>query len=435
MCGCQRDAGRDARTADAGCKIDAPKKKELVRVIEQPASIEPFEETPLVAHIAGYVEKDLADIGKIIHGPKYDDKNKLIKPGDVLATLYIPEMMREWDEKKALVKQAKAQVDQAAAALEAAEANVLTAKAQVREAESNRAKAVSNHDFWKGQFTRFQEAVKDKVIDKQVLEETNFKYKAAEANLAEIEAKVQSAQASAQESAARRDKAKADVEAARANALVAEAAEGRLAALAEYRFIRAPFDGVVTRRNIHTGHYLQPGASGATNTIFVVARTDKLRIHADIPEADAMYLKDGLKGKIQPPVLKDQFFDGVVARTSWTLDSRSRTLRVEMDHVNTADELRPGMFANMIFNVNLGERWTLPSSAIFTHVDQPHCWRDVDGKAVRTGLKLGVRAGSDVEVLKMKRAAMWEAVTGNERVVVANLGAVSEGKAIPIATR
>jgi hypothetical protein len=89
------------------------------------------------------------------------------------------------------------------------------------------------------------------------------------------------------------------------------------------------------------------------------------------------------------------------------------------------------MFANLTISINLKDRWTLPASAIFTHADQPHCWRcDKDGKALRTPLKLGVREGQTVEVLKMQVDGAWQAVSGSEQVVIANLGAVSEGKQI-----
>src|SRR5687767_12375585 len=70
-------------------KLGHPKKMDLTRIIEQPASIEPLEETPLVAHISGYVEKDPADIGKKVRGPEYDAKGEMSKPGEVLATLSI----------------------------------------------------------------------------------------------------------------------------------------------------------------------------------------------------------------------------------------------------------------------------------------------------------------------------------------------------------
>jgi HlyD family secretion protein len=428
MAGCTQPAPSGptpgGKQPDTAVKTAHPQKKDLRRVIEQPATIEAFEETPLVAHIPGYVAKVPADIGTIVNGPSKG------KPGEVLAELSVPEMLAELEQKKALVVQAGAEVKQAAASLDAAEAVILTAKAQVREAESSRARALASYEYWKGQYQRIADAVDKQVIEKQVKEETLNKYKASEAYRDEIEAKVLSAKALQKESEAKRNKASADVEASKARVLVAQAEEKRLAALAEYRFIRAPFDGVVTRRNIHTGFFLQPGA-GMSNVLFVVARTDKLRIVADIPEMDAGFITNDLTAKIQPAILKDQQFEAKIARTSWTLDSRSRTLRVEFDYANKEGKLRPGMYANLTIAVKFADRWTIPASAIYTHADQPCCWRkDEKGKAVRTPLKLGLREGANVEVTKMEINSAWEAVTGNEEIVVSNLGAVSEGKDI-----
>lgn len=421
------------KATSTGVTLGSPKKKDLRRVIEQPATIEAFEETPLVARIPGYIGKISADRGTVIQGPKVDAKGALVRPGDVLAEQSVPDMLQELAQKKALVELARAEVDQTAASLEAAEAAIGTARAQVREAESGRARAGASYDYWKTQYLRYAEAVKDRVIEKQVYEEAFNKFKAADAYKDEIEAKVQSAQAQTKESEAKQKKAKADVEAARARVRVAEAEEGRLAALAEYRFIRAPYDGVVTRRNFNTGHFLQPG-SGDASVLFVVARTDTLRISADIPEAEAAFITKDLLADIEPPFLKDQSFKGKVARTSWALDGKSRTLRIEIDHPNKDGKLRPGTYANVLFTIAFDGRWTLPASAIFTHADQPCCWLvDKDRKTVRTPLKLGVRDAKDVEIVKMQASdGKWAEVTGEEEVVVTNLGAVSEGKEVPV---
>jgi RND family efflux transporter MFP subunit len=263
------------------------------------------------------------------------------------------------------------------------------------------------------------------VVEKQILDETQQQYKSAKANR--------------QEAGAKLEKAKADVSAANARVMVAEAEEGRLKAMADYRFIVAPFDGVVTRRNIHVGHFLQPNASGTPGVLFVVAQTDKLRISADIPETEAGYITDGLAAKIHVPALGGQTLDAKVARTSRTLDAKSRTLRVEIDYPAKDSKLRPGMYANLVFTINLGERYTLPASAIFTHADLPCCWRvDEQGKAVRTPLKLGIRDGQDIEVLEMRKGeSVWVKIADAsvEKIVVTNLGAVSEGKEVRVESK
>jgi len=435
----------------AGCTrtetpAQAPKPKEpevqvgkprlMTRVIEQPATIEAFEETPLVAHISGYIEKMHADMGQRVTGPRYDDKGKLVKPGQILAELSVPQMLRELEEKQALVVQAKAQVKQAMAGLDAAEAAILTAKAQIREAESSRSRAVASYDYWKVQYKRFSDAADKGIVEKQVKDETFSKYRSAEAYRDEIEAKVQSAQAMTKESEAKRNKAKADVDAAKARVLVTQAEEAAQSALVEYRYLRAPFDGVVTRRHFHTGHFLQPGGGKGPSVVFVVARTAVLRICSEIPESEAQYITNGMKATFQPPILKDQTFHGEVARTSTTLDARSRTLRVEIDYDNKEGKLRPGMYANLTFNITFDGRWLVPASAIFTHADQPCLYRVDAGKAKRTPVKLGIREGKEVEVSKMQTAEdTWEALSGKEVFVLAGTAAVSDGKEVPKAAK
>src|SRR5262245_11636072 len=80
-----------------------PERRTLRRTIEQPARVEPFEETPLFARIPGYVRKVLCDIGDRVQGPRQDDKGNQVEPGQVLAELWVPEIEKELKQKRALV--------------------------------------------------------------------------------------------------------------------------------------------------------------------------------------------------------------------------------------------------------------------------------------------------------------------------------------------
>ncbi len=406
LCGCTPTQSKsDGKTKEGGVKIGRPEKKTLRRVIEQPASIEAFEETPLVARIPGYVARVNVDIGDHV------------KREQVLAEISVPEMLKEHNQKQALVALANAEVEQAKAFLDTAKANIATAAAMEREADAN-------HERWKSETRRVEALVASKVVDKQILDETLFQFRSAEA-------KVQLAKAMAKESEARREKAVADIKAAEARVKVAVADEERYAALADYRYLRAPFDGIVTRRNIHTGHFLHP-QGGASGVVFQVARIDTLRIVSDIPESEAIFVKNDLAVKIQAPIFKTPPVEAKIRRTSWTLDAKARTLRIEIDYPNKDAVFRPGMFVNVSFAVEFKDRITLPASAIFLHNDQPCCWRVVDGKAVRTPLKLGGREVPLVEILLMQvRENTWENPTGQEDVVLTNLGAVTDGKEVP----
>lgn len=414
-----------------------PERRTLVRVIEQPAHIEAFEEAVLLPRISGYVHKVNADIGDRVKGPRYDAKGKTTQPGQVLAEISVPEMEEELKQKRALVVQAQAEVEQANAALEAAEANVTTAKAGIREVEAARIRAKANCERWESQHKRMAGLVTQRIVDQQNLEETLNQYKSAEAACQEVEAKIHSAQATAKESEAKRNKVKADVSAAKARVQVAEAEAGRLAALLDYSKVRAPFDGVVARRNIHTGHYLQPGSGSGATPLFVVARMDVVRILVNVPEADAGHVSDGTPVRVRCQMAQGHETDAKVTRSSWSLDPKSRTLRAEIDLPNRDGKLRPGMYAYATFRAESSKRLTLPASAITTQGDRPACFIVENGKAVRTPVQLGMRDGSNVEVLKKlvraDGAEGWRDFSGDEAVVRDNAAGLSDGQAVRIA--
>ncbi len=438
--GCSKQGSTAQAPATEGEQIPTvsivhPEKKSIVRIVEQPAFVEAFEETPLFARITGYVQKVPHDMGDRVKGPKYDAAGKQVEAGEVLAELWVPEMEEDLRQKKALVVQTKAEADQAAAAVDAADAAVATAKALVAEAEAGRERALANYERWESEYQRMVALAKSKVIDEQTRDETRNQFKAAGAARKEVEAKVGSAQATARESEAKRDKAKADLAAAKARIQVAQAEEGRAAALLEYSKIRAPYDGVITSRNVATGYYLT--GMGA-KPLFVVARVDIVRIMVDVPEADASVIRENVPAHVRFPTMKEHEIDAKVTRTSWSLDAKSRTLRAEIDLPNAQGKLRPGMYAYVSFKTESAPGYTLPAAAVITQGDQSFCFRLEGEKAVRTPIKTGARDGQHVQVFqkqtkaagKQGEPAVWESFTGQEEIVASSAASLADGQTV-----
>jgi RND family efflux transporter MFP subunit len=402
--------------------IIKPERRTIHRDVEQPGTIEAFEQTPVHAKIAGYVDTVHADIG---------DR---VTKGKLLAELSVPEMEEELKRREALLAQAKAEVKQADAALAAATANLKTTAALVKEAEAGRERANALVARWKSEYERLEKA--KQTIDKQTLEETRYQLKAAEATRTEVEAKVESSKAARDESAAKRDKAEADVSAAKARQGVAESARDREKALLDYAKIRAPFDGVVTRRNVDTGHFLQPNAGGKGKALFVVMREDKVRIFVDVPETAAPLVGKDTPARIRVLAQRGQEFKGSVTRTSWALDPKARTLKAEIDLDNPDGKLRPGMYAYATLTVTRDKALSLPASAIVTQGDQTFCFRVEEGKALRTLIETGLRGGGWVEVLRKQTwpakdgEPIWEDFTGTEAIVAGNAAALTDGQAV-----
>jgi RND family efflux transporter MFP subunit len=398
-----------------------PTPRDLTRVIEQPAQVEAYEETPIVARIPGYIGKVNVDISDVV------------EEGGILAELSVPEMVKDHEQKVALVKQAIEEVARAKATEAAAVAQVATAAARIQEAHAARDKVQANFDFRTSEYQRLAGLALKKVIDEQSRDEAKNQAQAAAALCKEMDAKIQSAEALHNESKALADKAHADVAAARSSVRVAEAVEASQATMLAYAQLRAPYKCIVTKRNFHTGHYLQPGANA--QPVFVVVRFDKLRLSVEIPEVDALLVKDQ-EAVIRVQSIKDRDFKGRVARTSWSVDPKSRNLRVEIDLKNEGDVLRPGMYAYATFIVHLGKRLTLPAAAVVTQGDKNFVWLASDGKAQRTPVRIGVRDGQYVEVLKKQAPSsqaglpLWVDFTGQEVVIASNQASLTENQVV-----
>ncbi len=138
---------------------------------------------------------------------------------------------------------------------------------------------------------------------------------------------------------------------ARARAAEVDAAQSsldRLKAQKAFANIVAPFDGVVTARNIDVGSLVR--ADGGTE-LFAVSDVHQMRIYVPVPETYAAEIKDGMKATLDLPEYPDRKFDATVDTTSHGIDQKSRTLLVELLADNKGDALFPGAFTRVHFQI------------------------------------------------------------------------------------
>src|SRR5207237_3377452 len=117
-------------------RLIQPEVRKIVRVVGQPSFIESYERTSIYPKLTGYIEKWNVDIG---------DK---VKKGDVLATLFVPELVEDFGTKKATVKLDKRRIDFARKVVKVAQADVKAAEASLKEAQAILAKYQSEVDRW-----------------------------------------------------------------------------------------------------------------------------------------------------------------------------------------------------------------------------------------------------------------------------------------------
>lgn len=388
--GCSRSPAptgtSSAEPAPIAVEVVSPEKRAMTQTLEQPAYLEAFEETPLVTKVAGFVDKVNADIGDVV------------RKGAPLIELSVPELDAEGKQKDAAVLQAEA------------ECKLARDQVAVTEAEVKRLQS---------QLDRLAKMGKGGIIDKETIEETQHALEASKA---------------------RRDMAQSDVDVKAARVDVTKGQREYVQAMIGYTKIRAPFDGVVVRRNVHTGHFLQPAVSNSQPAL-VIARMDTLRAFIDVPESDAPWIKLGLKATVRIAAIKEDDFSGTVGRTAWSLEPRTRTLRAEIDLANPDGKLRPGMYATVKIQNPCPDCWTLPVSAVAGQGEDTFAFQVIDDKLVRTPLRIGIREARFVQILRMKAKPatgedkeVWAPLAGTEKFVKQIVPTLKGGQAVTIVT-
>jgi HlyD family secretion protein len=419
--GCQKSVNEPrAAEQSPSVTIVKPERKAIRREVAQPGFIEAFERTAIVARIPGYVLKWNVDIGDPIH------------KGDILAELWVPEMLSD-------LKLKEEQVQQAQKILELTEAQVVTAKSQVQEAEAAHSRAEYTHDYWKGQSMRFNSLVKDNVLDKQTQEDTLNQFRSAASALSEAKAKIASAKALEQEKQVTRAKAEIDIRAA-------DAARRVQADLVGYATLKAPYDGVVSQKNVNVQQFVQPATGAKGDVLYVVERTDIVRIFVSVPETDADWVRIGMPATVRVQALLGQEVKGKVTRTAWSLNQVSRTLLTEIDLENPdlpklGRRLRPGMYVYATIDTEWRDLLTLPAAAVVTEGDinvgyRTFCYLVENGRIKRTQIEIGARNNQLVEVLKKRVSEAkngdgprWEDFTGHEAVAARAMG-LTDGQSL-----
>jgi RND family efflux transporter MFP subunit len=160
----------------------------------------------------------------------------------------------------------------------------------------------------------------------------------------------------------------------RAQAAQVEAAQSnvdRLKAEKGFANIVAPFDGVVTARNVDVGSLVR--ADGVdTAPLFVVADVHVMRIYVPVPENYVAGLKDGDKATLEVPEYPGRSFDATIDTTARAIDPKSRTLLVELLANNADGALQPGAFTRVHFQIRADpDTFTIPAAAMIYRNTEP----------------------------------------------------------------
>lgn len=289
------NASAEANLAsDTSAEADAPAPVDVVTV----SRVSPQHELDLPGEARAWYQSTIyARVSGYIGSWKADIGDK-VKKGEVLAMIDTPEL----DDQ-----------------LKAVQAKVAADRSEVTVAKANQAFADSTYQRWK-------DSPKG-VVSEQEREEKKAEHLSAAARL----------------------------EAANSQVELDQAEVNRLMDLTNFKKVEAPYDGVITSRRVDIGDLVTAGSTSGNTPLYDIAKSDKIRVYVDVPQAVSADVKNGTKATATVQEYPGRVFSGIVMRNSHAINEEAKTLRVEVD-IDNADQndgqpglLQPGMYLDVKF--------------------------------------------------------------------------------------
>ena len=186
-------------------------------------------------------------------------------------------------------------------------------------------------------------------VDQQLLE-ARARLDEGRANLALAETRLNRTREMSKTGAATQqelDDAQAVYNTHRAAQRVSEAVVSRLETDQSYQKVVAPFDGVVTRRNVDVGSLITAGSGASVSSLFELQQQTTMKVFVDVPQSSASSIVPGTPAAVELREFPGEQFEAKVVRTSGALDPATRTLRTELHLPNADGRLIPGMYAQV----------------------------------------------------------------------------------------
>ena len=284
--------------------------------VRLPIILEGDLKTELRARVEGYVATVHGDIGE------------RVMKGKVLVTLDAPEL-------EATVLRRQRMLQQAQAKLSVSEGMIEIAKAKLSQAQSARQEQQALLNLKMSVRDRYRALVDGGAVQREMLDEAVFAVSAVTAAIAKVDADIAAAQADVGAAVNEAEYARSGIEVAKAELSHASAQD-------QLRQIKAPFDGIITERSVDPGQLVSPGNVNG-KPLLVIEHVDVMRGVLTVPADDAAMVQIGDPVKLIgfPEAGKITAPGGgplEVSRISQTLDTTTRTMRVEIDLQNTFDE-------------------------------------------------------------------------------------------------
>jgi RND family efflux transporter MFP subunit len=224
------------------------------------------------------------------------------------------------------------------------------------------------------------------------------------------------------------DSAAAQYKAAQAQVALNKAQVDQYSALSQFKRVTAPFDGVITARNIDIGNLVTAGSTSATTPLYVVTQNDPMRVFVDVPQSAAADLLQGAAPvTVRSSDGAQRSYTGTVSRTSRAINARARTLRVEVDLDNKDGSLLPGLYVKVAFALPPKGLVQVPAAALLFRSTGPQVARvDSNSRIAFQNVTIARDDGNFVE--------LGSGVTPGDRLALNLSSQINAGDLVKVST-
>jgi len=308
-----------------------------------PATIRPWQTATLAARVSGYLRAWHRDLGAVV------------KAGDLLAEIDTPELDQELASAEALVHEASAAAVQARA--ERREAG-----AALNVAESALARVRAELELVKSQLTRREKLLAQRVITEEEYDTFFRQSQARQAEFAAAESEIGRLRSNL-------DTRDAIIGARDAAVKSRQSEVNRLQELQGFKRIVAPFAGTITRRTAEVGQLITAGKE----PLFNLEDMSRVRVQINVPQTYAANSVPGVAARVSLPESNVAAVDAKITRSADSVDPGTRTMLVEIELANAADQFQPGSYAQVTLTApQSGAEWTVPTNTLAMHASGPH---------------------------------------------------------------
>lgn len=214
---------------------------------------------------------------------------------------------------------------------------------------------------------------------------------------------------------------------AQANFAAAEANVARLRSLQGFNKVVAPFDGVVTRRDVDVGDLVDAGNGGVGKALFSVAQVDPLRLYVYVPQAYAHLVKVGDAVTVTLAERAGEEFRGSIANTARAIDTTTRTMQVEIRVPNPKGALIAGSYVQVSLPIKTGaSALEVPSNVLLFRPDGPRvALVDGGGRVRLAAVNLGTDFGNSIAILS--------GVSESDRIILNPPDSIADGDLVTLA--